>query len=334
MIKILKILILLLVVGVILNKFQPEFRKLQENITLFVIQIKDQIKDQLNGQIFTKAPCTEPIPYTLGTFDSQFNISQDYFLSAFLDAEAIWEKPFGKELFVYAPSDSSPDVLKINLVYDYRQQATSKLESLGIVVKDNRISYEMLKTKFTELKIKFVSAKNDYEMRAQNFNEKSKNYEQQVEFWNKKDGAPKEEYNKLEALRLSLQNEANELQNMQTKLNEMINEINSFVVVLNRLVESLNLSIKKYNGVNDSRGESFEEGVYISDGTTREIDIYEFSSREKLVRVIAHELGHALDIPHLNDVKAIMYELNQGNNMVPTEADLEALKIKCGTDSP
>ena len=42
--------------------------------------------------------------------------------------------------------------LKINLIYDYRQQATEKLSGLGIVVDDNQASYDSLKVKFEALK--------------------------------------------------------------------------------------------------------------------------------------------------------------------------------------
>ncbi|KKP81160.1 MAG: Peptidase M10A and M12B matrixin and adamalysin, partial [Parcubacteria group bacterium GW2011_GWB1_35_5] len=113
------------------------------------------------------------------------------------------------------------------------------------------------------------------------------------------------------------------------KINEMVDEINSMVVVLNRLATTLNLAVEKYNTVGASRGESFEEGVYIQEGLSRQIDIYEFSNRDKLVRVLAHELGHALGLDHVDDTKAIMYEFNQGNNKALTKADLAELQIKC-----
>ena len=107
------------------------------------------------------APCEKPIPYNLGTFDTRFNISKDYFLGALADAEAIWEKPSGINLFAYMPKDTNTNVLKVNLIYDYRQQATSKLASVGIVVKDTQASYDSLKAKFLKLKAEYEIERDD-----------------------------------------------------------------------------------------------------------------------------------------------------------------------------
>ena len=272
-------------------------------------------------------PCSEPITYSLGTFDPQFGISKPYFLNALSFAEAVWEKPFGRQLFSYAPTGGR---LKINLVYDYRQQATSKLQSLGIIVTDDKSSYDALEAKYTALKTEYAVAQVDYEARVQAFDAKKTAYEQQVSDWNTKGGAPRDQYNALEAERLSLQAEAEQLQAMQGQINGMVDEVNALVVVLNRLASSLNLVVDSYNTIGASRGESFEEGLYQSSAAGQEIDIYEFSNRDKLVRVLAHELGHALGLEHVTDPKAIMYKFNQSSNETLTQADLVELKAVCG----
>lgn len=321
--KVLKFLIVVFFVGVIVYQFRstlgPQFSPLLDNL-----------KNNVTGIFIKQIPCREPIPYNLGTFDPQFNISKSYFLSALVDAEAVWEKPYGKNLFIYTPADSDSHVLKINLVYDYRQQATSKLADLGIVVKDNRASYDMLKTKYETLNTTYNTAKNTFNTQIEAFNQRKLAYGADVKYWNDQGGAPQAEYDRLQAENLALENLSKTLQDMQNNINKMADDINAFVVALNRLVSTLNLSVEKYNTTNVSRGESFEEGVYSSDGLNRQIDIYEFSSRVKLVRVLAHELGHALGLDHVKDPKAIMYELNQGSNETLTNADLSALKARCG----
>jgi len=283
----------------------------------------------VKSYILYSEPCEEPIPYSLGEFDTEFKISTEYFLKAIADAEAIWEEPSKKDLFVYAPTDTSYDNLKINLMYDYRQQATSALSTLGVVVEDTKESYDALKVKFTSAKTQYENEKASLNVAIDIFNAKSAAYEAEVSRWNKEGGAPESEYQKLQKTRAELESEQKVLKTREANLAKKADEINAMVVVLNRLASNLNLTVEKYNNVNEARGESFEEGVYYSEGLKRAIDIYEFEDRNKLVRVLAHELGHALGIEHVPDSKAIMYEYNHGTGMALTQADLSALEMAC-----
>jgi len=277
---------------------------------------------------FPVVPCAEPIPYKLGTFDEKFKISQKYFLEALQEAENVWEKSYNKNLFLYTP-ESNSNILKVNLIYDYRQEATSKLSALGIVVKDTQASYDSLKTKFEALKKQYFNTEKAFNIAVADFDAQKKAYEEAIQYWNAKGGAPQKEYNLLQQERTILENKARELQNTQNNLKNMVDEINSMVVVLNRMATNLNINVEKYNTIGASRGESFEEGVYHRDANGENIDIYEFSNKTKLVRVLAHELGHALGIEHVEDSKAMMYRLNEGNTMQLTESDLNALRAIC-----
>ncbi len=275
--------------------------------------------------------CSKPIKYTLGTFDTRFNLSKDSFLQALREAENIWEEPFNRDFFTYEENITSEirNILKVNLVYDYRQEATSKLASLGIVVSENKTSYDMLREKFTKLKGEYTKMLEIFNTRLNTFEVANKNFETSVNFWNAKGGAPQKEFDELNKIQDALEIESAELKRIQEVINNVADEINALVVVLNRLASILNLSVDQYNAVNEERGESFQEGVYISDGVNKKIDVYEFSNRDKLVRVLAHEFGHALGLDHVEDSKAIMYSLNHGKSKVLSKMDMDALKVKC-----
>ena len=283
-----------------------------------------------NQERFTKTPlaCEEPITYVVGTFDRRFGISQKYFLDALGEAEAIWEEPSDMELFVYAPES---DGMRVNLIYDYRQEVTSTLSGLENAVEKDKATYNALETRYATLKAEYNSAKSVYDTRVKAFDDANATYQRQVESWNRGKKTSKPQFDQLETARAALETEIIKLKVLEARLNEMVGEINSLVGILNRLVKSLNLNVETYNTIGASRGESFTGGIYYSDEVKRGIDIYEFSNREKLVRVMAHELGHALGIEHVDDPEAIMYYLNEGDAEVLTKADLAALQVLCYT---
>ncbi len=130
-------------------------------------------------QTIKKAPCEVPIGYTLGTFDTRFNISKKDFLREIEDATHIWENSIGKDLFKYTDGTKPKDTgsfkkftqeylqkyigkyftrspIVINLIYDIRQK-TADQKRVVIASIDNT------KQSADEIKQEFLSLQNDYE---------------------------------------------------------------------------------------------------------------------------------------------------------------------------
>jgi predicted Zn-dependent protease len=59
------------------------------------------------------------------------------------------------------------------------------------------------------------------------------------------------------------------------------------------------------------------------------INIYEFESRSQLIRILSHELGHAIGLGHNENAESIMYYLNKGTGLSPTAEDIRDLKAYC-----
>ena len=273
----------------------------------------------------TYLPCRSTIDYSIGTFDTRFGVSKTDFISALKDAEAIWEKPIGKDLFSYETSGP----LKVNLIYDTRQEVTVQLQDMGLELKGDKASYETAKAKYESILAQYNQKKTAFALRVSAFESRKSTYESNVNQANKKGGADKATYAQLNSERDYLQTEAAAIIVLQNELNRDADNVNALVSALNDLAKSLNINVKAYNSIGDNLGGEFDEGVYRVDANGEEINIYQFDNRTKLVRVLAHEFGHALGLDHNEDAKAIMYRLNNGINEKLTNTDLVALKALC-----
>lgn len=277
------------------------------------------IKSKIEG------PCESLVTYATGAIDPKFGVSKAELIKYLASAEQTWEKSSGRDLFRYDINGS----VNVNLIYDYRQSATDKLHNIGIVIKDDKETYLSLKEKYDNLSESYERRKLELQNSITNLEKTKSAFEQEVEYWNERGGAPPDEYQKLEAKRSELNAKMNSLNKDTESLNDAADTINSLATVINQIIDRLNLSVAKYNDTSSSTGEEFNEGEYIRNTSGERIDIYQFDNKDKLVRVLAHELGHALGLEHVDDPKAIMYKQNQSTNQVPTNDDIAELRKVC-----
>lgn len=246
------------------------------------------------------SPCDNPIPYSIGSIDSRFNITKDELLKDTQRAAAIWGDTQKKPLFVHDGVSN----LTINMVYDSRQALTSKITDLNSDLKAKQGTIDPQITAFKKNQVEF-------EQKVSSLNSR-------IQYWNSKGGAPKDEYDKLIAEQKSLQAEA-------ASLNETARTLGQSTDQYNLSAQQLNQTIGDYQTVLLTKP---EEGLYEQNGEKRTISIYIDIDKNEFLHTLTHEMGHALGLSHNSDVNSLMYPQTTAM-LEPTAADTSELDGIC-----
>jgi hypothetical protein len=265
-------------------------------------------------------PCSEAIPYKLGTFDGRFEISKGDFLRITKDSSSMWGTIFGKPLFVYDEHAN----LTVNLIYDGRQSTTKNNQLLGGEIENTKQAAAKLQDEYEKDKLGYTSASTQFSNDVDAYNQHYKSYDERVISTNQRGGATQEEFTQMTKEKNILADEAKRLDQVHQTLITSVDSINAKIKRRNELVSYVNQLIRESNATGAKK---FTEGRY--NPNTNTIDIYQYTDITKLRRVLAHEFGHALGLNHTKDPGSIMYYINKGTSTSLFPDDVQALKDLC-----
>lgn len=263
----------------------------------------------------------QPLSYRVGIVHGQHAWDREAFSEALDEAAGLWNEAAGRVLLRRDPEGA----LRVNLVYDHRQATVDRLKTEGLRLDGSRASYEALKERVESFRAEFAATREALERDLDEHNRAVRRFNDEVAEARRSGGAPVEEVRRLERTREDLDRRLEDLRNRQGALKDHAEGLNGLIELLNQQAAAHNARLASVQAAGAELGEAFCKGRYRQEGPARSITIYQANGRDDLVRVLAHELGHALGLEHLPEADAVMHSHMLEDTPRLTAADRAAL---------
>lgn len=270
-----------------------------------------------------EAVCGIPLEYTVGNIAPQFNLSEEEARLAITEAENLWEEATGEDLFTYDPGAA----FSVNFIFDERHAFTDAEQSFKDRLSAAEEKNRDLREEHASLLETYESIQELYDEKVAVYDTRLADYNAAVGVFNVATDPAAEEFERLEREQQVLDDEREEINTLVSDLQQVVNELNEVSETGNQFIETYNRNVDVYNKTFGD-GREFTQGDY----QRKEINIYTYKDKEELVLVLAHELGHALSIGHVENESSVMHSLigGQSDPLALSAEDLAGFEAICG----
>ena len=242
------------------------------------------------------------------------------------EVEQLWESTVNKDLIELSPNGK----VALNLIYSKEQKRTDAERQFSdrITAKEQQVSVK--ERQYERLSERYKKAEKEVRQTLDKYNSKISTYNKLAKEWDGREATStivakfKTLEQEISELETSLKRKKQNLSTLRERTNTKTEQLNSLIKEQNNLIEEYNRRF--------SKSRRFDQGRYVKRGDNQAINIYQYGNRAQLKTVLAHEVGHALGLGHVDNPKSIMHKMMAEQNMANlqlTQEDISALKIQC-----
>lgn len=281
-----------------------------------------------NDNLGIAPPCNEPLTFRVGDVDDRFSISKEELIDVIGHVTEIWSEVVGVPAAVYAEDGE----VSVNLVYDEQQQLTDKEKEFSNRINQREDYVNEMDRNYKNFLEQYNDRVSAYQGESHRLQRRIDELNQWVNERNREGGFNEAQLDEFEKRRDEIDRESIKLNNEAAHLSGMADEVNEKLRQLNREINRKNELIKEYNS-RFSGSRRFTQGTFEWQGNRKWINIYQFANRSELELVVAHEMGHAFGLDHVDNPKSVMYHLMGGQEsgrLTLSHEDRLALRERCG----